>query len=162
MEDMTQDKKSLSRTRAKRSRLGQVVVEMMLILPVFLTMVFTIMEVGYIAFWVILLNHATYECARIGAMKAIDPTGNGPIQVTPIMKNVMDQALPGASVEGNAEPTLVDPQSGAMNHDLVVHGAYDVRLIFPISSRMFSKPPGSGIRRVEALVRMPIEMPQKS
>lgn len=171
MKDIQKDKESLDglaaaaagpkRDKKVRSRLGQVVVEMMLILPVFLTLVFTIMEMGYIAFFVLLLNHATYECARIGAMRATPLSGGEPGNVEPVLRGVMERALPGARVVGVAVPTLLDPQSNDMNHDLVVTGTYDVRLVFPISSRLFAKPAGTGTRQVEAIVRMPIERPQK-
>ncbi len=52
----------------RNRRTGQVVVEMILILPVFLGIVFTIMEIGNVSFRLIVLNHATYEVARIGGM----------------------------------------------------------------------------------------------
>lgn len=146
--------------KKKRSRLGQVVVEMLLILPVFLTIVFTIMEMGHVAFWVLVLNHMTYECARIGAMQATGPTGVGPRPVDTMLNNVKNRFLPAARISSFSEQTLNDPQSNQRNHDLVVTGEYDVQLVFPISSLLLSEPRGSGKRKLLATVRMPIEAPQ--
>ncbi len=145
----------------RRTKAGQVVVEMLLILPVFLTIVFTIMEMGNLAFWVIMLNHATYECARIGAMEATRQDGSGPRDVAGIMQGVMSRIIETAKIDQSthAEETLTDPQAGVTNHDLVVVGTYDVHLIFPISNILLAKPAGSGIRHLVAIVRMPIEQP---
>lgn len=138
---------------------GQVVVEMLLILPVFLTIVFTIMEMGYLAFWVIVVNHATYECARIGALKATPRYGGEPRDVVTDMQKVMSRIIPEARVSAHTEPTVFDNQAGIMNHDIVVTGSYDVKLIFPISNVLLSIPKGSGRRPVRATLRVPIEQP---
>lgn len=146
---------------------GQVVVEMLLILPVFLTIVFTIMEMGYLAFWVLMLNHATYECARVGALLATPPDGGEPRSVTSDMQKIMSRIItsPSAIVNSYSEPTTMDYQAGVMNNDLVVTGSYEVRFVFPISSILMSSPllcprgPGGGRCRISATVRMPIERP---
>ena len=161
----------------KRVRRGQVVVEMLLILPVFLTIVFSIMEMGNIAFWIILLNHATYECSRIGAMQAwtaSTPPGGSPSDTTTLMQGVMDTIITGGGGGSKARissafiPTLQDPQSGNQNYDLMVTGAYDVQMIFPIMSILFSNPPplgtcaipaGAGKCTMSVTMRMPIEQP---
>ncbi|MBI4371287.1 MAG: pilus assembly protein [Elusimicrobia bacterium] len=141
-----------------RSRSGQVVVEMLLILPVFLAMVFLIMEIGYLAFRVIMLNHATYETARVGSMTWAFPSlgsGLGPSKTVEVMKRL----LPAARVDCAPEATLVDPQALQQNYDLVCRGEERVRLIFPLSSFLLANPRGSGRRLLAATVRMPIEQP---
>lgn len=147
--------------KAKTRKHGQVVVEMLLILPVFLTIIFSIMEMGHLAFWVIVLNHATYECARIGAMEATGLDGSGPRDVTGQMQTIMSRIITTARIEKatHTEATLTDPQANVTNHDLVVVGSYDAHLVFPISSLLLANPRGSGIRHLEAVVRMPIEQP---
>jgi len=159
-------------------RPGQVVVEMLLILPVFLTIVFSIMEMGNVAFWVIVLNHATYECARIEAMKAWRSTtgpGGQPQVVQAEMQGVMDQFITGggtgnkARIDAYPDDTHTDdPQSGNKNWDLVVTGAYDVQMMFPITSILFSNPPpvgtcpqgpGGGKCTMTVTMRMPVEQP---
>lgn len=147
-------------------RRGQVVVEMLLILPVFLTIVFSIMELGNMAFWVIVINHATYEVARIGAMTAIDKNGQGPRDVTADMQNKMSGMLAGASVRSYSEPhPFMDRQAGVYNNDLVVTTTYPVQLVFPLSSLILSSKvacpqgPGGGRCFVSTTVRMPIERP---
>ena len=94
-------------------------VEMLLILPVFLTIVFSIMEIGYLSFQLILLNHATYEVARIGGMTWTAPPGHDCGKLNEFMK----QILPAASVSCAADKTLQDPQAGQDNFDLIVTGA---------------------------------------
>ena len=134
---------------------GQVVVEMLLILPVFLSMVFLIMETGNISFRLIVLNHATYEVARIGGMTWSNPAmrGNGRLN------EKMRMILPEAVVDCVPESTLVDPQAEQSNEDLRCTGTENVKLIFPVSSIILSKPPGRGTRELKATVRMPIEKP---
>lgn len=136
-------------------RKGQVIVEMLLILPVFLTIVFTIMEIGYVSFQLILLNHATYEVARIGGMTWTNPPGHGCGKLNEFMK----QILPAATVTCVMEKTLTDPQAGNDNFDLILTGSEAVKLVFPISSIILSKPKGSGTRLLTATMRMPIEKP---
>ena len=136
---------------------GQVLVEMLLILPVFLTIVFTIMEIGYVSFRLILLNHATYEVARIGGMTWTPPPGHGCGKLNEFMK----QILPQASVSCAMEKTLHDQQADQDNFDLLITGSESVRLVFPISSVLLAKPRGRGTRLISATVRMPIEIPLK-
>ncbi|MBI5631039.1 MAG: pilus assembly protein [Elusimicrobia bacterium] len=151
----------MTKLKRKRSRLGQVVVEMLLILPIFMTIVFTIMELGYLAFWMIMLNHATYEVARIGALVATPRNGGNPqpAKAQAEMNKFMARIIPTAWVESSPEQTLWDPQADVQNHELVVTGKYQVRLVFPISSMLLAKPKGSASRLLEAVVRMPIEQP---
>ena len=141
----------MSRREGRRS--GQVVVEMLLILPVFLGIVFTIMEIGYISFRLIVLNHAAYEAVRVGGMTYF------PGKTTAGATRVMAQFLRDATLECGAEPTLNDNQAQQMNFDLRCKASEDVHLIFPISSIILSKPSGTGTRHLVTEVRMPIEQP---
>jgi Flp pilus assembly protein TadG len=150
----------------RMGRLGQVVVEMLLILPVFLTIVFSIMELGNMAFWVIVVNHATYEVARIGAMTAIDARGQGPRDVTSDMQTRMNGMVNGARVKSYSEPhSFADRQAGITNSDLVVTTTFPVQLVFPLSSLILSSKaacpqgPGGGKCSIATTVRMPIERP---
>jgi Flp pilus assembly protein TadG len=156
----------LDRVAEKRGGNGQVVVEMLLILPVFLTIVFSIMEMGNVAFWVIMLNHATYECARVGAMRAWPRNGgNQPNDMSGMMDGIMKTIIKDGRVTGTAAPTLTDRQSGNQNYDLIVTGKCDVQMLFPISSILFSSPlgcpqgPGGGKCTLTVSVRMPVEQP---
>ena len=146
-----------ARREAAGSRSGQVIVEMLLILPVFLTIVFTIMEIGYVSFHLILLNHATYEVARIGGMTTTSPPGHGCGKLNDFMKQIIQSA----TVSCATEKTLTDPQSGQDNFDLIVTGSNNIQLIFPISRVILARPRGSGMRLLQAVVRMPIETPLK-
>lgn len=135
-------------------RAGQVVVEMLLVLPVFLGIIFSIMEIGYVSFHVILLNHATYEVARIGGMTC--PPTAGPC---PGPSRIMPQIIPEATVNCISYQTLQDPQALQMNFELHCTGTHQIKLIFPISSIILSDPGTPGMKRLTAVVAMPIERP---
>lgn len=146
-----------------RAARGQVVIEMLLILPVFFTIIFTIMEMGNLAFQMILLNHATFEVARVAAMTRT-PAALGspnPREDCPDMIPLMKRIIRSADVVCHAEETYRDEQADVKNKDLVVTGNYAVPLIFPISNLLLSEPRGSGHRMSHATVRMPIERPLK-
>ncbi len=139
---------------------------MLLILPVFLTIVFSIMEMGNIAFWVIMINHATYECARVGAMRAWPINGGGsPNDMTSGMDAIMKSIIANGKIKSHSVQTDFDPQASQQNYDLVVEGSSDVQMLFPISSILFSSPvgcpqgPGGGKCTISASVRMPVEQP---
>ncbi len=138
---------------------GQVMVETLLILPVFLTIVFTIMEMGYVAFWVIVLNHATFECARVGAMTAAGQTGSVG-NPSGAMQALLSQHIHGATLTSTLIPTLADPQAGGLqNEDLRVTATYNVPLVFPLSSLILSNVSGQNVRQIQAVVDMPVEIP---
>jgi hypothetical protein len=140
------------------SRSGQVVVEMLLILPIFLSIVFTIMEIGYVSFRLILLNHATYEAVRVGGM-TYSYHGIRETQANSVIHKIIPDL---SRFECTTDQTMPpDNQAGVPNSDLVCTATEDVSLIFPISSIILSKPRGTGKRRLVATVRMPIEVPLK-
>lgn len=156
----------------RQRRAGQVVVEMVLILPFFLGVVFMIMEIGFTAFRVIVLNHATYEVARIAGMTSATPNLNGPPSVNNgNLNNMMKRILPEATVscctgnqgcDGQPSPGQADPQSGQYNYDLICTGTQTVQLITgfnPISSFALSDKGHLGQRTLQAVVRMPVEQP---
>ncbi len=149
-----------ARVDSRAGRSGQVVVEMLLILPVFLGIVFTIMEIGYVSFRVIVLNHATYEAARVGALTYYPNSAKGLSRARKVMK----QILPNATVDcredwGKNQQAMYDRQAELQNSDLSCTGSENVKLIFPISSIILAKPAGSGTRALTATVYMPIERP---
>ena len=143
-----------------RNGRGQAVVEMLLVLPAFFGIIFVIMEFGNIAFQTVLLNHATWEAARIGAMTATPPGGGSPAPKVSQMQGILTRVILSATiVSARAEPTVFDNQAGIQNNDLVLKTRYPIPLIFPISNFFLSRPIGSGTREVQVEVRMPIERP---
>jgi len=151
--------------RRMAGRRGQVLVEMLLVLPVFLTIVFTIMEMGYMSFQMILLNHATYEVARIGAMTQCLSSGTvlpDCARLVPLMQRIIQSATVACTVENHA---FQDTQAQITNADLVVTGRNPIKFVFPLSSILMSSKilcpqgPGGGWCTIEAVVRMPIEKP---
>ena len=149
----------------RRRRGGQVTVELLLILPVFMLMIFFILEYGNIAYHTLLANHASYEFARIGAMAAVkEPSGqpnNWTVQqkISQAKRRVFGVAGDRIKVTVKMETTGRDPLYSPHRHqDIVVELKYPVKLIFPGSSFILaSKPRKEGIRMIETEARMPVE-----
>ena len=144
---------------------GQVTVELMLILPVLMLMIFFVLEYGNIAYNTILLNHASYEFARIGALVATDqPSGmanrskiNSSINAA--KQKVFGAEAPRVTVHVKVETTGRDQMYKKHRHeDVVVTVVYPMRLAFPGTSWLLAtEPKKDGMRRIEATTRMPVE-----
>lgn len=151
---------------------GQVTVELLLILPVFMLMLFFIMELGNLAYQTIVVNHSAYELARIGSLIA------GPGQVVGGVSNIglarqkMENSLRRMyknygliRMRVSSEFTYPDPQVMAtglthISEDLLVKLEFPAKLVFPGSRYFLASPPRSrGIRWITVKVRMPIEKP---
>ncbi|MEF3280258.1 MAG: pilus assembly protein [Elusimicrobiota bacterium] len=153
----------------KLLRKAQVTVELLLVLPVFFLMLFTIMEFGLIAHKVIVVNHAAYEIARIGSLLA-GPHGGQKNTASKIeyskLEDVKCQIFGPTCGEVNLIATIdttgYDPQVGPqhINEDIVVTLIYPVHLIFPGPNYFLADPPRNvHIKRIRVTVRMPIEKP---
>ena len=149
-------------------------VELALILPIFMFMIFFIMELGNLAYQTIIAHHAAYELARIGSLVA-GPDGGSSRGAANIgraqtkMTNALYEMFPGrksmivldARVDTNqAYPDPQDRSGSHMNEDLMVTLSFPAKLVFPFSRYWLSSPRlGSGIRIIRVRVRMPIEKP---
>lgn len=151
---------------------GQVTIELLLVLPVFMLILFFIMEIGNLGFQTILAHHCAYELARIGSLVAgphvgelAQGRGSDVGRANSKMKNVLQTMFPespGVSVQGRIETTLYDQQSRQMAEDLVVTLIYPAKLIFPGSSiALADQPKSRRIKRLVVQVRMPVEIPFK-
>ena len=147
---------------------GQAVVELVLILPVFMLIIFVILEMGNIAYHTILAHHISYELARVGAMVGVrKPSGStDSSRVASKMKEALIKAVGPSKaskiqVSSVLQTTGQDPQvKGHNNEDLVVTLIYRVDLSFPLTSYLFADPPKKyGVKRIKASVRMPVERP---
>ncbi|MEK7721207.1 MAG: TadE family protein [Elusimicrobiota bacterium] len=145
---------------------GQVTIELLLVLPVFMLLLFFIMEMGNMGFQTILAHHCAYELARIGSLVAGPNgagSGGGQGMANMKMKSVLDKMFPsspGISVSGVLVNTLKDQQSLQMGQDLLVTLNYPAKLIFPGSSQALADPPkGKRIKKIVVKVRMPVEKP---
>ena len=144
---------------------GQVTVELLLILPVFMLLIFLVLEYGNIAYHTIIANHASYEFARIGSLVAVKkPSGNPDRTVITQKINQAKQKVFGSkagsiNVNVKVETTGVDPMYKKHRHeDVVVTVVYPVHLAFPGTSFLLANEPRrEGIRRIRAVTRMPIE-----
>jgi len=153
----------------KIEKTGQVTIELLLVLPVFMLMLFFIMEIGNIGFQTILANHCAYELARIGSMVA-GPSGmnntresrSDVSRANRKMKSVVQQMFPGTNVrvEGQIVTTTYDSQAQRSNEDLIVTLYYPAKLIFPGSSvALADNPKYRKIKNLVVKVRMPVEKP---
>lgn len=146
-------------------RRGQVTVELMLILPVFMLMIFFVLEYGNIAYRTLVLNHASYEFARIAALVGVDAP-SGPANRT-VMQQKIDQAkrkvfgreAERLNVQIKVETTGTDPMFKRHRHqDVVVTLTYPAKLVFPGTSYILAdEPRREGIRKIRAFARMPVE-----
>jgi Flp pilus assembly protein TadG len=139
-------------------------VEVILILPIFLWLVFVIMEIGFLAFQTLLLHHAAYEAARIASLTA-KSTPSASCSV-PALTNDYQKALamfkapsPAAAHVYGPIQTLLDPQEGCMNYDVAVEVTRVVPMVFPMTGIVLGNVPGNRARLLKATVRMPIERP---
>lgn len=143
---------------------GQVLVEVILMLPVFLLLVFTVMEIGHLSFRTILLHHAAYEVARVGSLTAYPVKAAQSCASPNLDKGAMEKVraaiLRNSTGKYFAEPhPFADPQDGCNNYDLVVVLFDDVPMIFPMTGLILGNAKGRGARRLVATVRMPVERP---
>lgn len=152
----------------KALKAGQVTIELLLVLPVFMSLLFFIMEIGNMGFQTILAHHCAYELARIGSLVAGPHGGDAGAgsdagKANQKMKSVlmtMFPASPGVRVEGHIVQTTYDKQAERMNEDLLVTLTYPAKLIFPVSSvALADEPRGRRIKRIIVKVRMPVEQP---
>jgi len=148
-----------------RRKRGQVTVELMLVLPVFMLVIFFVLEYGNLAYRTLILNHASYEFARIAALTGVD-TPSGPANRTTMMqkieqskRKVFGQEAERLGVQVKVESTGIDPMYKKHRHqDVVVTLTYPVKLVFPGTSYiMADEPRREGIRKIKATARMPVE-----
>lgn len=160
--------RSLRELSRRVARAGQVTIELLLVLPVFMLLLFFIMEMGNMGFQTILAHHCAYELARIGSLVAGPHGGNAGAssdsgKANQRMKSALQKMFPqtpGVRVEGRIVQTLYDKQSLETNEDLLVTLYYPAKLIFPGSSvALADHPKGLRIKRIVVKVRMPVEKP---
>lgn len=137
-------------------------------LPIFLLVVFTIMEIGHLAFRTILLHHAAYEVARIGSLTATAYAAPGcppPVIDSGKMGKVLAAFFPprppypSPQLVAVAEQTLTDPQEGCSNFDVRVKIQHRTPMMFPMTGFVLSNTKDKRFRVLVAEVRMPIERP---
>lgn len=148
-----------------RRKCGQVTVELVLILPVFMLMIFYILEYGNIAYHTIIANHASYEFARIGALTGSKrPSGRADASLMSQKINTAKEKVFGRDaqriqVQVRVENTGTDPMyTRHMHQDVIVTVNYPITLIFPGTSFLLaSDPKRDGVRKIRATTRMPVE-----
>lgn len=162
----------------KKSKSGQALVEVALIFPIFLIVVFGVMQMGHLAAMTIIVNHATFEIARIGAISSEGfrpgeraSCSSAKVNVGKMtgMARQIFERWPGEVVEPiqhRVVPTLQDPEAKRPNCDLVVTLQYQLPLVFPFVNLFFAQPPLGGYdpdvgmyRLVVGESRMPLEVP---
>lgn len=148
-----------------RRKRGQVVVELLLILPIFVLMVFFVLEYGNIAYHTLIMNHASYEFARIGALTGVKKPSGRPDRtvmsqnIERAKRKVFGQDADRILVTIKIENTGRDPMyKKHLHEDVVITVTYPVKLMFPGTSFLLaSNPKREGIRKIQAVARMPME-----
>lgn len=148
-----------------RRKRGQVVVELLLILPIFVLMVFFVLEYGNIAYHTLITNHASYEFARIGSLVGVKKPSGRPDRTTILQKidhakrKVFGQEADRILVTVKIENTGGDPMyKKHLHEDIIVTVTYPVKLIFPGTSFLLaSEPRREGMRKIQSVARMPVE-----
>ncbi len=113
-----------------RSSKGQAVVELALVLPIFLLLVFGVIEISRIGYSYVTLNNAVRSGARIASLGGLDSdirntiAGSAPL---------FDQNL----LVINITPTDLNRRSGS---SVVVNASYPVFLNTPIISQVLPNP----------------------
>ena len=173
-----------SKLKTQNSKLlqnGQALVEIALIFPLFLIVVFGVMQIGQLAAMTIVVNHAAFEVARIGAITAKLPEGGNQgvrcdnvqidrARITRLARNIFER-WPGKLVEPlqmHKSPTLKDPdpEVDRRNCDFDLSIQYQMPLVFPFVNQFLAQPPDGGYdpevgmyRIITGQSRMPLEMP---
>jgi len=148
-----------------RRKDGQVTVELMLILPVFLLLVFFVLEYGNLAYRTLVINHASYEFARIASLVgATKPSGRANRSIMEQKINQSKRKVFGAdaervSVQVKVETTGIDPMYKKHRHeDVIVTVIFPVKLLFPGTNYILAdNPKREGVRKLRAVTRMPVE-----
>ena len=136
-----------------------------MILPIFMFLVFIVLEYGNIAYHTIIANHASYEFARIGSLVAVTKPSGRPDRTRITQKvnqsklKVFGSRAGSIGVNIKVETTGTDPMYKKHRHeDVVVTVTYPVHLLFPGTSWLLaSEPRKNGVRRIQAVTRMPID-----
>ena len=152
-----------------RKKGGQTVIELIVVLPVFMMIIFVVLELGNIAYHTLLAHHISYELARVGSMVGVKKpsTQADTSRMRGKMRNALSKMLgmadPGKKVRFSSKVvhTSTDPQVNFhRNEDLVVNIVYRVDLAYPLTSYVFaSEPKKLGILWLKAHARMPVEKP---
>jgi len=151
-----------------KKRDGQALIELMFILPVFMLIIFVILEMGNLAYHTIMAHHVSYELARVGSMVGVRKPSGGTdsSRVNSKMKEAL-QKIVGLRRAGSMQFSAALKQTGNdpqvpmhVNEDLIVTLVYRVDLAYPLTSYIFADHPKRlGIKRIKATVRMPVERP---
>lgn len=151
-----------------RKRDGQTVIELILILPIFMMIIFVILELGNIAYHTIIAHHVSYELARVGSLVGVKKPSGGTdsSRINSKIKEALRQMFglrraDQMQFSAVLQNTSTDPQVRThVNEDLIVTLVYRVDLVFPLTSYIFAdEPKRLGIKRIRASVRMPVERP---
>ena len=141
---------------------GQVLIEVLLILPVFMLLIFMIMQIGFFSFQAIVTHHGAYEVARVASLSA---EKNSPCWTVSqqVVNDTNNKMFTDAEVTAGEEPTLKDPQEDGMHCDVKVTMKRKIRVHLPMIGRFMKAASPSSCDadgcRVVAVVRMPIERP---
>ncbi|MDD4004073.1 MAG: pilus assembly protein [Elusimicrobiaceae bacterium] len=149
---------------------GQATVELLLVLPVFLMVIFLIMELGMLCYQMLLVNHAMYEVARICALSAgpkdarngrrcDEKTGKANQLFGQMFGTSADGIIQFQQVTAICEPDgQQDGQNDVEYQDMVVEAKFKLKLFFPLTCHALGDC-GHMTKDFDARLKMPVEYP---
>ncbi|MFA6582755.1 MAG: TadE/TadG family type IV pilus assembly protein [Elusimicrobiaceae bacterium] len=147
-------------------------VELLLILPIFLLMVFLIMEIGMLSYQFILAHHATFEVARICSLIAAPRVPGEDYRDTAELKDeakrlfseMMGKPRKGSfnikegELDIRYDTAESDPQSPDIEYkDLIVSAVFNAKYFFPFSSVVLGG--GESGTAITVTMKMPVGVP---
>ena len=142
---------------------GQVLIEVLLILPVFMLLIFMIMQIGFFSFQAIVTHHGAYEVARIASLTAEKSGCTSCWTVSQVKAQAAaDKMFKDATVKVKEMPTGNDFQESCLHCDVEVRMTRRIPVHLPMINVFMSKVSDNCDSKgclVTAVVRMPIERP---
>ena len=116
--------------KIRQAEHGQAIVEMALVLPIFLLLLFGVIEMGQVGYAYITVANAARSGGRIAAVGGSDSDIN-----TAVLNGA--PALNPASLQVTIDPSQAQRQSG---ESVSVQVSYPVQLIIPVISNLIPNP----------------------
>lgn len=152
---------------------GQTTVEMLLVLPVFLMLVFLVMELGMYCYQIILVNHGMFEAARVASLKAGNEGSDknecnasvAESAAVVVLRSMFGSGASGGMIvvsdpppEVTCVPVGMDGQNNTNMYDIELKVTFKLKLFFPFTTFAYG---GDDNNRKEysASLRMPVEQP---
>lgn len=117
-------------SRLRQGEQGQALVEMALVLPLFLLLLFGVIEMGRVGYAYVTVSNAARAGGRIATIGGTDPDINSTVQNAATSLNPASLTI-----------TITPPQNQRLSgQEVTVQVSYPVQLIIPIISNIIPNP----------------------